>query len=122
MDNILLKVRNLKKVYKDKKESKAVLKDIVFDIFEGEIFSLLGVNGAGKTILSSIIASLIPKTSGDVFWKGKSIYENISEYRKIVGFCPQFQNLDMDLNLEENLIFAGRYFGLSKSEIKLCPN
>lgn len=116
MQDILLRIENLKKVYKLKKKSEEALKGVSFDLFSKEIFSLLGVNGAGKTTLSSIIASLIKPSFGDIIYKGKSIYENIDEYRKMIGFCPQFQNLDKDLNVEENLEFAGRYYNLSKEK------
>ena len=69
-----------------------------------------------KTTLSSIIASLIAPTSGDVLYEGHSIYKEIVRYRFLIGFCPQSQNLDMDLNVEENLLFSGRYYGLNKNE------
>lgn len=114
---MLLQIRDLKKIYFSKGKPVAhALQGVSLDLLKGEIFGLLGVNGAGKTTLSSIIASLHPPTSGDILWRGKSIYENILSYRKIIGFCPQKPNLDRTFNLEENLIFAGRCFGLSQEE------
>ncbi len=118
MDNALLSISNVSKTYYSKKVVKKALRGITLDIFSKEVISLLGVNGAGKTTLSSIIASLIPPTSGEVLWEGKSIYSDITNYRHIIGFCPQHQNLDDDLDLEENLTFAGRYYNLPKAEIK----
>lgn len=119
MTQTLLKIRNLHKVYYSRKKiQKNALSDVSFDILKGEIFSFLGVNGAGKTTLSSIVASLHPPTKGIVFWNDKSIYEDLVCYRKIVGFCPQHQNLDYNLNLEQNLIFQGRYYGLSKKDLE----
>ena len=119
MTQTLLKIRNLHKTYHCKKKNKKeALSDVSFDLLKGEIFSLLGVNGAGKTTLSSIIASLHPPTKGIVLWKDKSIYDDLIHYRKIIGFCPQHQNLDSNLTLEQNLIFQGRYYGLSKSELE----
>ncbi len=117
--SILLKIRNIKKVYLNhKNEPKEALADVSFDLCKGEIFSLLGVNGAGKTTLSSIIASLHPPTKGEVLYEGRSIYDDLYEYRKIVGFCPQKQNLDLNLTLEQNLIIQGRFFGLEKRVIE----
>lgn len=114
---MLLQIKDLKKIYFQKKKAiTEALKGISFDINEGEILGLLGVNGAGKTTLSSIIASLHPPTSGDIIWNGRSIYDDILEYRKIIGFCPQKPNLDRTFTLEENLVFAGRCFGLSQKE------
>jgi ABC-type multidrug transport system ATPase subunit len=47
------------------------------------------LNGAGKTTLFLILATLHPPTSGDVLYKGISIYKNLINYRKALGFCPQ---------------------------------
>ena len=111
----LLKIKNIKKTLPN---SMKALKGISFELFEGEVFGLLGVNGAGKTTLSSIIASLNPPTSGDVIFKGESIYKDLINYRKQIGFCPQKQNLGSTLTVEEILMFSGRYYGLDKKTIK----
>ncbi len=114
---MLLQIRNLKKIYFS--EGKAVseaLRDISLDIHEGEILGLLGPNGAGKTTQSTILATLHPPSAGQILWKGVSIYKNLLSYRKWVGFCPQKPNLDRSFTLEENLVFAGRCYGLSKKQ------
>jgi ABC-2 type transport system ATP-binding protein len=115
-DETLLEVRSVSKIYFDKKGRavKKALQEATFDLRRGEIFGLLGVNGAGKTTLSSILATMHPPSSGSVLWKGKSIYDQLLDYRKIVGMCPQKPNIEKRLNLEENLLFAGRCYGLSK--------
>lgn len=119
MMHFQLKLQNLHKTYRCADKSlRRALCDVNFDIRPGEIFCLLGVNGAGKTTLSSIIASLIPPSEGDVFWNGSSIYNNLVAYRKNIGLCPQYQNLDPHLTLEQNLYFYGRYYGLSEEEIQ----
>lgn len=110
MAHPILSIKNLSKVYKTNSHSVQALNDISLDINEGEIFGLLGVNGAGKTTLSSILATLHPPTTGTILFHGKSIYENLYAYRHALGFCPQTQNLDTYLNVEQNLIFSGRYF------------
>lgn len=114
---MLLQIKDLKKIYFRKGQPLTeALRGVSLDLFQGEILGLLGVNGAGKTTLSSIIATLHPPTSGDIFWKGRSIYDDVLSYRKIIGFCPQKPNLDRTFTLEENLIFAGRCFGMSASD------
>lgn len=113
-----LAIKNVSKIYADDHHTVRALDDVSLTIHAGEIFSLLGVNGAGKTTLSSIIATLHPPTTGDVLFKGRSIYENVMEYRRALGFCPQKQNLDTFLTVRENLTFAGRYFLLPKETIK----
>lgn len=117
MNPPLIQVQSVKKIYRDGKQTKEALKGVSLDINEGEILGLLGVNGAGKTTLSTILAGLHPCNSGHIFYKGRSIYEDIVSYRKIVGFCPQKPNLDLSLTLEENLIFAGRYHLMSSEDI-----
>ena len=113
-----LSIKNISKFYHDKHRVVKALDDVSLTIDKGEIFGLLGVNGAGKTTLSSIIATLHPATSGDILFKGKSIYSDIISYRRSLGFCPQKQNLDTYLNVKDNLIFAGRYFLLPESVIQ----
>ncbi len=113
-DKKLLQINSIKKRY-GKHEA---LKGVSLDIYEGEIIGLLGVNGAGKTTLSSIVATLYPPTSGDILLNGSSVYNDIPAYRHIIGYCPQKPNLSPLLTLEENLIFAGRYFGMTEKAIK----
>ena len=118
MQKTLLKIDKISKIYTSEKEKVEALKTISFDIKEKEILGLLGVNGAGKTTLSSIIATLLKPTSGDILFNDKSIYKDVVSFRKILGFCPQIQNLDLDLNVKENLTFAGRYYLLTRKQIK----
>ena len=118
MSDLFISIKQVRKVYKARKRpDKEALKEISFDIEEGEVLGLLGVNGAGKTTLSSILASLTPATSGDVLWKGCSIYKQLIPYRRIVGLCPQKPNLDELLTLDQNLLFAGRFYGLDDETI-----
>jgi len=115
MNDEILRINNLFKTYDSKGRIVQALNNVSFSINAGEIFSLLGVNGAGKTTLSSILATLHPPTSGDILYNGSSIYNDIDNYRMNLGFCPQHQNLDQFLTVEENLYFAGRYFLLPKN-------
>ena len=117
---ILLQIKNVTKTYPKSSSNPEIkaLKGVNLDIYEGEVLSLLGVNGAGKTTLSSIISTLHPATSGDIEYNGTSIYKQITEFRQIIGFCPQKPNIDSMLTIKENLEFAGRYFGMEKQAIK----
>lgn len=116
MSNVVLSIENISKVYKGASGEVHALGGVSLTINKGEVFGLLGVNGAGKTTLSSILATLHPPTGGDVLFKGESIYKNLWQYRLALGFCPQYANLDPYLTVEQNLVFAGRYFLLSKQE------
>jgi len=125
MKKKLIRIKNLRKEFRTKKETTVALKNISLDIYEGEILGLLGVNGAGKTTLSSILATLHPPTSGDLFFEDKSIYNsksdlirNINLYREQIGFCPQKPNVIEELTVRQNLVFSGRYFSMPEKEIK----
>lgn len=117
MSSPLLQIQDITKIYRSKTNPVTALDGVSMTIKKGEVFGLLGVNGAGKTTLSSILATLHPPTSGDVLFNGVSIYKDLMTYRHALGFCPQTQNLDMFLTVEENLIFAGRYFLMPEEEI-----
>jgi len=107
-----------KTFFEKKRVFKDALKSVTLDIHQGEVLGLLGVNGAGKTTLVSILSTLHPPSAGDVEWNGTSIYDNLLEYRKIIGLCPQHPNLEANLSLGEMLVFSGRCYGLSKAEAK----
>jgi ABC-2 type transport system ATP-binding protein len=114
----LLSIKHIHKTYHTHSGEFQALKDVSLDINRGEILSLLGVNGAGKSTLSSIIATLHPATSGDILYNGISIYKDIPSFRLNVGYCPQRPNLNPSLTLEENLLFAGRFYGVQEQELK----
>lgn len=111
MSNVY-QVRNICKIYNDA----YVLKNISLSIHQGEILGLIGVNGSGKTTLSSIIAGLIPATSGEVFYGAESIYKNLPQYKRLIGLCPQKLNLDNRITVKENLVNDGLFFGMSYAE------
>ena len=118
MASKLLQVKDITKIYRTKEITIEALKGVSVDLYEGEIFGLLGVNGAGKTTLSSIIATLHPATSGDILLHDRSIYDDVLEYRKILGFCPQKPNFEKTLTVRENLEFAGRFYLMPEEVIQ----
>jgi len=113
-ENTFLEIKNVRKYY----GTKEALKGVSLTLAKGEIVSLLGVNGAGKTTLSNIIATLCPASEGDVLCNGVSIYTNITDYRMHIGYCPQTNNLNPMLTLEDNLLQAGRYYGIDEVTLK----
>ncbi|MFA6990426.1 MAG: ABC transporter ATP-binding protein [Candidatus Babeliales bacterium] len=123
MSNKLLQIKNIKKQYTQKGQKPIdALKGVSLDIYNDEVITLLGVNGAGKSTLSSIIATLHPATEGDIIFDGKSIYDNLANYRSHLGFCPQKPNLDGFLTLEQNLRFAGRLHRMPEDKITIRLN
>ncbi len=114
---ILVSIKNVTKAFNDGVRIIYALKGVSLDIMQGEVLSLLGVNGAGKTTLSTIIATLHPASSGSITYNGRSVYEDMIGYRKIIGLCPQKPNIDMMLTIKQNLEFAGRYFCMDSKSI-----
>lgn len=84
----------------------------------GEIIGLLGPNGAGKSTTISIISTLIPPTSGDVRLNNESVIKRPEKLRKILGVVPQEIALYPDLSARENLLFFGKIYRLSGSQLK----
>ncbi len=116
--NTFLEIHGVRKYY----GTKEALKGVSLSLHAGEIVGLLGVNGAGKTTLSNIIASLCPASAGNVLFRGESIYNNITDYRMHIGYCPQTNNLNRMLTLEDNLLQAGRYYGMDEATLKARLN
>ena len=84
----------------------------------GECFGLLGPNGAGKTTILKLCLGLIDAEAGDIELLGEPVPRRAREARARVGVVPQFDNLDPDFTVAENLVVFGRYFGLRARDIE----
>ncbi|MDH7461428.1 ABC transporter ATP-binding protein [Chitinophagaceae bacterium 26-R-25] len=102
----IISVKNLQKKYGDF----TAVKDISFDVHEGEIFGLLGPNGAGKSTTLEIIETLRDKTSGEVFVDGFNLDQSPDAIKKIIGVQLQSSGYYPGLNLTELIhLFGGLY-------------
>jgi ABC-2 type transport system ATP-binding protein len=99
----MIHVRNLVKRFGDF----AAVRDISFDVNEGEIFAFLGPNGAGKTTTIKMLTTLLKPTSGSVTLNGLDPAAHEHEVRKLFGIVFQDPSLDGDLTARENLDFHG---------------
>jgi ABC-type multidrug transport system ATPase subunit len=106
-----LKLENLTKKYKDK----LALDGITFSFTPG-IYGLLGPNGAGKSTMMNLITDNLTPTKGRVLLGEKNIEKMGSEYRKLLGYMPQQQNIYPELSLRRFLYFMASLKGLKKSE------
>ena len=88
------------------------VRDISFDVAQGEIFSLLGPNGAGKSTIISMLSCLLSPNQGDAWIFGHSILREPMEVRLAIGVVPQEIALYPDLSARENLSFWGKMYGL----------
>ena len=101
---------DIKSIYKNFGGIKA-LEDISFYVKESEIFGLIGPDGAGKTTLFRIIASLLIPDKGEVRVCDYDIEKDYREIRKVIGYMAGRFSLYHDLTVEENLKFYSTVFG-----------
>lgn len=108
-----LSVRELRKSY----AAQEVVAGLNFEIQRGECYGLLGPNGAGKTTTLKLCLGITAPDSGHIELLGREVPAQAREARLRVGVVPQFDNLDPDFSVEENLRVYGRYFGLRDAEV-----
>jgi len=95
------------------------LRDVSFDIHEGEIFGLIGKNGAGKTTLTKIIATLVQPTAGKVTVKDFDSVKDETMVRSLIGLATaEERSFYWRLTVEQNLMFFSRLYGLSDEEAR----
>lgn len=104
-------------LYKSYKDVKAVF-DLSFKVKEGEFFSFLGVNGAGKSTTISIMCGSVKKDKGDVLIDGLSIDEYKEEITRKIGVVFQNSYLDKELTVYENLKYRAALYGIYGKEFK----
>ena len=92
------------------------LKGVSFDVRKGEIFGLIGPDGAGKTSIFRILTTLILPDSGSATVDGLDIVKDYRELRARVGYMPGRFSLYPDLSVEENISFFANLFGVTLDE------
>ncbi|MFO1425444.1 MAG: ATP-binding cassette domain-containing protein [Steroidobacteraceae bacterium] len=110
-----LSVHGLVKTYRNGVQA---LKGIDLDVEQGECFGLLGPNGAGKTTTLRCCLGLTEPDAGDIRLAGLPVPAQAREARYRVGVVPQFDNLDPDFTVTENLVVYGRYFGIPAAAVR----
>lgn len=106
--------KNIVRTY-DKGTVKA-LSDISFEVEEGELFGLIGPDGAGKTTLFRILTTLLIADSGTAEVDGLDVVKDYKAIRKRVGYMPGRFSLYQDLTVEENLSFFATIFNTTIEE------
>jgi ABC-2 type transport system ATP-binding protein len=114
MNNALLVVDDIRKRF----GRLDALKGVSFSVAEGELFGLLGPNGAGKTTLISILSCLLAPSAGTASLDGTPLRMGDPEVRRQIGLVPQDLAIYGELTARENLLFFGRLYELSKSELQ----
>ena len=99
-------------------DSFTAVDDVSFTVGRGECFGLLGPNGAGKTTLLRMALGLSAPSGGQIRLCGLPVPAQAREARMRVGVVPQFDNLDPDFTVAENLLVFGRYFGIKDAVLR----
>lgn len=111
---VIVSVKDLKMSY-DRGKEKA-LKGVSFDMNEGEIFGLIGPDGAGKTSLFRILTTLLLADSGTATVDGYDVVKDYKKIRRNIGYMPGKFSLYQDLTVEENLSFFATVFNTTIQE------
>jgi lipooligosaccharide transport system ATP-binding protein len=109
-----LKVRALRKHY----GALEVVSGLDLEVAPGECFGLLGPNGAGKTTTLRLCLGLTHPDAGEIELLGEPVPARAREARRRIGVVPQFDNLDPDFTVAENLLVYGRYFAMPAAEVR----
>jgi ABC-2 type transport system ATP-binding protein len=109
----LIEIKNLTKKFEDF----TAVDNLSLEINEGEIFGLLGPNGAGKTTTLSMLATLLPPTSGRALINGFDAVKHPTQVRRSIGFVFQDPSSDDLLTGRENLYLHALMYGVKNSEI-----
>lgn len=108
----MVKVENISKSFKKVQ----ALNDVSFHAEKGELFGIIGPDGAGKTTLFRIMTTLTIPDNGSVFINNRSILKDYMEIRKNIGYMPGRFALYQDLTVEENLNFFASVFNTTIEE------
>jgi len=110
----LVRARGLEKRFDDL----VAVDGIDFDVQKGEAFGFLGPNGAGKSSTMRMIGCVSPPSGGELRVLGLDPIKDGAQIRARLGVVPQDDTLDFELTVRENVIIYGRYFGMSRKELR----
>jgi ABC-2 type transport system ATP-binding protein len=113
---LAISVNDLTKRYPNQKGARPALENLSISINEGTLFGLVGPDGAGKTTLMRILATVLTPTSGDAQVLGADVKKSPETIRKLIGYMPQNFSLYPDLSVMENLHFFADMQGVTHQE------
>ncbi|MFA5806097.1 MAG: ABC transporter ATP-binding protein [Melioribacteraceae bacterium] len=111
-----VELENIVKTYPAKKTSVTAVDDVSFSVEEGELFGLIGPDGAGKTSIFRILTTLLLADKGSAFVLGYDVVKEYKAIRNIIGYMPGRFSLYQDLTVEENLEFFATIFNTTIQE------
>lgn len=108
----MISIQNINKSYGDIK----AVNDISLEIQKGELFGLIGPDGAGKSTLMRILMTLLVPDKGNATMAGLDVVKDFKKIRRMVGYMPSRFSLYQDLTVEENLNFFATVFNTTVAE------
>ncbi|WP_139813036.1 ATP-binding cassette domain-containing protein, partial [Ensifer aridi] len=114
MSMVAIDLSGVSKTYGDK----VVVDGLSFSVAPGECFGLLGPNGAGKSTIARMVLGMTSPDAGKITVLGVPVPARARLARRGIGVVPQFDNLDPEFTVRENLLVYGRYFGMNTREVK----
>ncbi|KAM6163045.1 cholesterol transporter ABCA5 [Rhynchocyon petersi] len=114
-----IRIIGIQKTYRRKSETVEALRNLSFDIYEGQITALLGHSGTGKSTLMNILCGLCPPSDGfaSIYGHRVSEIDEMFEARKMIGICPQLDIHFDVLTVEENLSILASIKGIPANNI-----
>jgi ABC-2 type transport system ATP-binding protein len=109
-------LKNIVKIYTGKNSSVTAVDDVSFSVEEGEVFGLIGPDGAGKTSIFRMLTTLLLADSGSAKVLDFDVVKDYKEIRNIIGYMPGRFSLYQDLTVEENLEFFATIFNTTIQE------
>ncbi|CAF1095920.1 unnamed protein product [Adineta ricciae] len=116
--NDVLRLIDLVKIYgRACRRQFAAVKQTCVGVKQGECFGLLGINGSGKSTTFKMLTGEISMTDGNAYVNNNSVIKHLDKVRQDVGYCPQFDALDVLLTAREHLYFYARLRGIKEKNI-----
>ncbi|MCA1437358.1 nodulation factor ABC transporter ATP-binding protein NodI [Bradyrhizobium sp. BRP20] len=114
MSTVAIDLAGVRKSFGDK----VIVNELSFSVARGECFGLLGPNGAGKSTIARMLLGMISPDGGKITVLNEPVPARARVARVRIGVVPQFDNLELEFTVRENLLVFGRYFGMSAREIE----
>ena len=121
MSTVSIRARNLYKTFESNNKTVEVLKGIDLDIKKGDMLSIVGASGVGKSTLLHILGAIERPTSGNVFYDTEDLFlmddKRLAEFRnRTIGFIFQFHHLLPEFNALENTMMPALIRGIKKKD------
>jgi sodium transport system ATP-binding protein len=117
--DVTVALRGLTKIFRDRRRGEVrAVDDLTFEARAGEVFGLLGVNGAGKTTALRLLSTMLTPSAGDAEVCGFSVRERPEEVRRRIGFLSTTTSLYRRLTARELIAYFGRLNGLAPDRLR----